>query len=119
MIFVNSLPIYLELHKNTGINIQTVSNLIPDDCIISQSDKNLGVSILPPSWYEKEYNSQIIKGGQEKMNISEFQCIKILNTKIEEFRNTLSRSQRLVFKHHWPLASKSHRIGVLKLVPKV
>ena len=117
--FVNSLPIFLNLHQDSGINIQKVLKLIPSDCIISQSDKNLGVSILPPSWYEKEYKSQIIKGGHEKMNISELQCIKILSGKIEEFRSTLSRNQRMILKQYWPPVSKTYRIGVLKLVPKV
>ena len=56
--FINSLPI-------DGLNVKKMVNLIPQGCIISASDKNIGVSILSPSWYSKEYHSQILKGGHE------------------------------------------------------
>ena len=115
--FVNSLPLFLKTIRKSGINLKKILNSIPEDCIISPSDKNLGVS--PPVWFEKEYNSQIIKGGHEKVELSEFQCLRLLESKIRDFRSILSQNQQMILRNHWPKNTLVHRIGVLKLVPKV
>ena len=49
--------------------------MIPQDCIISPSDKNVGISILPPSWYSRQYREQIDKGGHELQTMNEAQCV--------------------------------------------
>ena len=77
------------------------------------------MSLLPPVWFEKEYNSQIVKGGREKVEISESQCLRLLESRIRGFRSNLSQNQQKILKNHWPRIAMVHRIGVLKLVPKV
>ena len=59
--YVDGLHKYLENVESTGDNINDIIKLIPRDCIISQSDKNVGISILPPAWYAKEYKTLQIK----------------------------------------------------------
>ena len=111
--FINSLPI-------DGLNVKKMVNLIPQGCIISASDKNIGVSILPPSWYSKEYHSQILKGGHELVDISESRCLALLNGKITNFKKNCSKNQEKILRGFWPRKSVSiPRIGVMKLVPKV
>ena len=112
----------LQNHRtdSSGQSIRFIQNLIPIGCILSPSDKNLGISLLPPRWYEKEYAAQEIKGGYELQQISETQCVNLLLNKIDSFRLSLTEEQRLILKPHWPRGPvQVPRIGVLKLVPKV
>ena len=74
--FILKLPVFIKNLKPVGtVDIRKVKNLIPENCILSPSDKNLGVTLLPPQWYQKEYQSQIIKGGYELQIFSESQYI--------------------------------------------
>ena len=94
--------------------------IFSNNCIISPSDKQVGISILPYAWYIKEYNSQLEKGGHEKVNISEEKCVAMLLNKISDFKNNCSKVQNSILIKHWPKNKEDkHRIGVLKLVPKV
>ena len=82
----------------TGTSIRTVQNLIPENCILSPSDKNLGISILPPSWYEKEYAAQVIKGGYELQQMTEDHCVKLISSRISYFKGSLSEDQRSILR---------------------
>ena len=74
--YILKLPVFIKNLKPVGtVDIRKVKNLIPENCILSPSDKNLGVTLLPPQWYQKEYQSQIIKGGYELQIFSESQYI--------------------------------------------
>ena len=77
-----SIPL-LEAMPNIGkVDMREIKKLIPANSILSPSDKNLGASLLPPSWYQKEYEAQIQKGGYELQIIDENQCIRLLLDKI-------------------------------------
>ena len=73
------------------ISMKRIQNLIPKGAILSPSDKNLGISLLSPAWFEKEYTSQVDKGGYEKQSMSEAVCIKMLLSKISTFCQNLTR----------------------------
>ena len=106
--------------KAIGTSIKDIVSLIPHGCIISPSDKNVGVSILPPSWYLKQYEEQILKGGHELQTMSEAQCVSLLLRKIRDFKKNCSASELKILSTWWPkIPVKKPRIGVMKLVPKV
>ena len=118
--YVDGLHKYFDSIDCSGINLEQILKLIPKDCIISQSDKNIGVSLLPPAWYAKEYHTQIEKGGHEKVEMSENQCIATLNKIINDFKENCTKNQAKILKKFWPRQKPTtYRIGVLKLVPKV
>ena len=94
--------------------------MIPEDCIISPCDKNVGVSVLPASWYSLQYNEQIRKGGHILQTMSEKECIALLQKKIATFKKNCSDVQLKNLRHWWPkIPVKNPRIGVMKLVPKI
>ena len=102
------------------IDMRNFQRTLPHSCIITQSDKNVGVSILPYEWYMKEYEVHIQKGGHEAVHISENQCLAMLNKVVEDFKNNCTPTQRKILIQHWPkTADASQKIGVLKLLPKV
>ena len=118
--YVDGLGQYLQDICDTGINLSDILELIPQNCIISQSDKNIGISMLPPSWYAKEYQSQILKGGYEEVSMSEDQCLMKLNKLIYDFQKNNSVNQCKILSKFWPKnVPTKFRLGVLKLVPKV
>ena len=103
-----------------GIDYLKIRKTIPAECIVTQSDKNVGISVLSPSWYAKEYQAQISKGGYEKIDLLEEQCLKILNMKIHKFQKKHSGKNSKILARLWPRNNPTkNRIGVLKLVPKV
>ena len=102
------------------ISMKRIQNLIPKGAILSPSDKNLGISLLSPAWFEKEYTSQDKKGGYEKQSMSETVCITMLLSKISSFRQNLTKDQKKILSTHWPrFPPPEPMIGVLKLVPKI
>ena len=115
------LPEYINCLKDKGDDlIQHMQGLVPDSCILSPSDKNLGVCMLPASWYQKEYETQVVKGGYELQNETEQQCIGNLVRSISDFGKGLNNEQNTILNDHWP--RKCHgpfKIGCLKLVPKI
>ena len=119
-LFVESLPCFMSMIRSKGYNTKDLISLIPQGCIITMSDKNVGVSILPPQWYAQEYNNQIIKGGHQSVNMSEAECITFLCNRIHKFRISCSSLQKTLVNSLWPKEYfGNHRIGVMKLIPKV
>ena len=104
---------------NSGLNVKHLISLIPNRSIITNSDKNVGVSILPTEWYEKEYQSQILKGGHELVNLTEDECLAQLANKIRVFKTECTSNQRKLLDPMWPRCTVKYRLGVMKLVPKV
>jgi hypothetical protein len=117
--FVDNLPIFILSIGQNGLDVKQIIALIPDRCIITNSDKNVGISILPPEWYKKEYLSQISKGGHELVDLTEEECLARLSNKIREFKVGCSLVQRKLLDSLWPKKVVKHRLGVMKLVPKV
>ena len=119
--FAENIPFFLAaMNKLHGSNVKDIVAMIPHDCIISPSDKNVGTSILPPSWYSRQYHEQIDKGGHELQTMNEAQCVSLLLRKIKDFKNNCSSSELKILKNWWPrIPVKNPRIGVMKLVPKV
>ena len=76
--FVESLPAYLSSLPKGGLDIGSLLSLMPEGSVITTSDKNVGISILPYEWYIKEYETQMEKGGHENVNISEDECSRHL-----------------------------------------
>ena len=103
----------------TTEDMKGLKNLVPKHCIISQSDKNVGVSILPAAWYMKEYQVQVERGGYQLVNMTEEECIRMLKFKIEDFKSKCTPPQLKIINSHKTDSVKNHRIGVLKLLPKV
>ena len=101
--------------------MQVVQECLPDNIIITPTDKNLGVALVPITWYELQYASQCKKGNYEKADMDEGQCIRYLEGKIKVFREGLTADQTQILKAVWPLAYNRQptKIGVMKLVPKV
>ena len=114
------IPDYLSTLRNrTDDQVRYIQNLVPDKCILSQPDKNLGVFLLPVDWYRKEYLGYVEKGGNELQNMTEEQCIGKLVRTISDFRGALNDEQCTILKDHWPkFCQGPFRIGVLKIVPK-
>ena len=118
--YVNSVDHYFMNINYGGIDFHKIRKTIPADCIVTQSDKNVGISVLTPSWYAKEYQAQISKGGYEKIDLLEEQCLKVLNIKIHGFQKKHSGKNSKILAKFWPRKKHTkNRIGVLKLVPKV
>ena len=118
--FVENLPFFLMSLQNKAMKAKNLIEMLPDDMIISPSDKQVGISILPHSWFIKQYEVQVLKGGHELIKMTEDQCLAMLLKKISEFRNNCSANQKKFLVKHWPKKSVDKpRIGVLKLVPKV
>ena len=118
--YVSRVP-QIQENKVVGKSkMRKMQNLIPKESILSPSDKNLGISLLPSSWYEKEYLAQVEKGGYELQDINESDCVKMLLTKIGAFKKSLLPEQSSLLTSHWPKHGvETPRLGVLKLVPKV
>ena len=112
--YVNGLGQFLHNIENKGIILNDILKMIPGECIISQSDKNIGISLLPPSWYAKEYRSQILKGGYEEVSMSEEQCLKTLRKLIHDFQKNNSANQSRILAKFWPKYTPAKfRLGVL------
>ena len=118
--YISSLPVIKNLPNIGKTDMKKMVDLIPTNAILSPSDKNLGACLLPPSWYEKEYESQIEKGGYELQDMDENQCISLLLSQITKFRAGLSREQTIMLMEKWPKGFQVEpKIGILKLVPKI
>ena len=118
--FVESLPVFLSSIPDSGLDVRKLLSLVTQGCIITNSDKNVGISILPPAWYEKEYQSQISKGGHEFVNMTEGECLAYLSKQIDDFKKGCSQDQLKILTSLWPKSViKKPRLGVMKLVPKV
>lgn len=119
--FREKTPYFLScIQSNNTMESKDLLKLIPKSCIISPSDKQVGISVLPYSWYIKEYESQVLKGGHQLINMSENQCLAMLHKTILQFRKGCSKYQESILIKLWPKTDDSKcRVGVLKLVPKV
>ena len=117
--FIENIPFFLKALPRNGLRVKEIVNLIPSGCIISPSDKNLGISILPPEWFAKEYETQVVKGGHESVDLTEDECLAMLLKKIRTFQAECSDVQLKLLRQFLPRPVEKPRLGVLKLVPKV
>ena len=119
--FLENIQFFLSsISESNCVHAKDLVFMIPDDCIISPSDKNVGVSLLPSSWYSKQYHEQIAKGGHELQIMDEPQCLAMLLRKISNFKKSCSATENKILVKWWPRNTvKEPRIGVMKLVPKV
>ena len=119
--FVESIPAFMSsLSDSSEIKAKDLVALLPKDCIISASDKNVGISILPPDWFKKEYENQIVKGGHQLITMSEESCIALLLRRISDFKQGCSRDQLVLLNKFWAKETvQKYRLGVMKLIPKV
>ena len=63
---------------------------------------------------------QIIKGGYQKIQMTEKQCLVMLCGKARQFMESCTVQQRLLIKKYIPyFDERTYRLGVLKLIPKV
>ena len=117
--FVESLPLFLSsLPENRSFHHQLLK-LNPKGCVITASDKNVGISILPIDWYSKEYKAQIQKGGHVPIQKTEQECLALLQRAIREFKNSCNAEQTRILTSLWPKAPRKYKIGIMKLIPKV
>ena len=68
--------------------------IIQDRCIITNSDNNVGISILPPEWDVKKYKSQIFKGDHKKVEISGQECLVIYPERSKHEKKTSQMTRR-------------------------
>ena len=93
--------------------------LVPSGTILSVSDKGLGICLLPVEWFIKQYVVQAQKGGHIQTGFSNTECVSLLLKNISMFRADLNSQERLHLKQYFKSGGKQHRIGVLKLIPKI
>ena len=114
--FLSSLRLESKMITPSSI----VQSHLPSDIVITSVDKNLGVALIPISWYKLQYEAQCKKGGYIKIHMTEAQCIDHLLKMIQDFWDTCSPEQTKALKKVWPKARlTSFRLGVLKLLPKI
>ena len=123
-LYTESIGTFITKIKNISCNDEMLDRRIlrqiPEDVIVSISDKNLGVCLLPLSWYVKQYSVQCVKGAFQKIEMSEEMCIAYMINEINIFRNVMTSEQQKIVKTVWPkFPPPTPRVGVLKLVPKV
>ena len=115
-VFINSLRFEAELLKPTDI----VKTHLPPEVIITNTDKNLGVALVPVQWFKKTYDDQCEKGGYIPVDMSENQCIDLLKNKIQDLWDKCTPFQTKALRNVWPkYHRKEYKIGVMKVVPKV
>ena len=73
---INSLNINGE--ADVELDDLGVFDKLPNNTIISNADKNIGIALLPVQWYVEEYYRQQEKGGFENSDMSEKKCVKLL-----------------------------------------
>ena len=117
--FTESFPMFLSSLPDNRTLVQDLIRLNPDGCVITVSDKNVGISVLPIDWYSKEYKAQIQKGGHILINKTEPECLALLYRAIQEFKESCNAEQTRLLNTNWPREPRNHRIGIMKLVPKV
>ena len=83
----------IEINDNYKIDDLSVFDNLPEDTIISNADKNIGIALLPIQWFIEEYQRQQIKGGFETIEITEKQCLANLKLYISKFRVLCSNEQ--------------------------
>jgi hypothetical protein len=88
----------IEINDNYKIDDLSVFNNLPEDTIISNADKNIGIALLPIKWFIEEYQRQQIKGGFETIEITEKQCLANLELYISKFWDLCSNKQRAILK---------------------
>ena len=64
-------------NKDT-IDVKKFLKMVPGKSILTPSDKNLGVCMVPHSWYEAQYREQLFKGGYELQDMDESSCLAML-----------------------------------------
>ena len=109
----------IEINDNYKIDDLSVFNNLPEDTIISNADKNIGIALLPIQWFIEEYQRQQIKGGFETIEITEKQCLANLELYISKFWDLCSNEQRAILKPVWPKNKGAKKIGIMKILPKV
>ena len=99
---------------------RSIFEMIPDHVVITNYDKDVGVSVLPHDWFRKEYEAQIEKGKYTLVSMTESQCLSFLHKKSEEFLNKCTEKQRSLVRKLLPHVPKeSFKLGILHLLPKV
>ena len=98
--FLEKLPFFLDNLPKNGQTVKSILDIVPAGCIISPSDKNIGVSILPPSWFYDQYQAQIVKGGHEFIDLTEAECLALLQRRITDFKKQCSEffQNKMIFK---------------------
>ena len=114
--FIDSLNIDDSVLKPSEL----VKKHLPKNVIITVTDKNLGVALVPIEWFKLTYESQCTKGGYTQVFMNEQECISMLLKKISTFRSSCNSEQRIILKSVWPRRKpKLYKIAVLKVVPKI
>ena len=75
------------VHENSSSPSEIAKKYLPEDIVITPSDKNLGVCLTPIAWYKMQYDVQCEKGQHEEADMSEGQCIQLLNSKVQLLRS--------------------------------
>ena len=92
---------------------------IPKGSVLTTADKGLGFVLLPIEWYIEQYKVQAVKGRHLKTSLTNERCLRILETEIQAFRQSLDAKEGLVFKETFKKAFSKKAVGVLKLLPKI
>lgn len=69
----------IEIDDSYKIDDLSVFNNLPEDTIISNADKNIGIALLPIQWFIEEYKRQQVKGGFETIELTEKNSLQTLS----------------------------------------
>ena len=97
----------------------SVFNKLPENSIVTNADKNIGIAIVPIQWYIEEYYRQQEKEAFETVDLNEKQCIELLDYIILKFRESCNTEQKQILKKVWPKTGGTKKIGIMKMIPKV
>ena len=122
--YVTRLPEFLSRIASEDVGydpLAVVQELLPREIVITPTDKNLGVALVPISWYKLQYDSQCRKGNYEQVEMDEGECIRFLNAKVQDLWDSCTAAQTKLLREKWPRhrGEIRQRIGVMKIVPKV
>ena len=99
---------------------EIVKTALPKNVLITVSDKNLGVCLVPIEWYPMAYDVLVQKGGYILIDMSEDACISLLKAKIQELWAECTPEMKKLLHTVMPKQPESKfRIGVMKIIPKI
>ena len=110
---------YDQLAEGHYMSRQESRKLVPLGTILTTTDKGLGPCLLPVEWFVKQYEIQAEKGCHVQTGMSSDQCINFLKLAIQSFRSALTAEERNFLKQYFVDCNPTHRVGVLKIIPKV
>ena len=98
---------------------RSIVKQIPKGSILTLADEGLGFVLLPVEWFVEQYKVQASKGGHIKTNLSSEQCLKLLDSKVQSFRQCLNQEELSALTATHKKTYVDAAIGILKLLPKV